>query len=85
MASRTGQVFPSPQSSLKEESLLSPATLDCSPSHSIYSFDPEHAGQSHVKAFSSAESISEMIVGNSGMQAAYCTVIPADWIQCCAS
>lgn len=34
------------------------------------------------KAFSSAESISEMIVGNSGMQAAYCTVIPEDWIPC---
>ena len=48
IASRTSQVLPSPWSSFKEESSLSPATLDSSPSHSIYSFDPERAGQSHA-------------------------------------
>ena len=74
-----------PRASLREESPLSPGHPRCSPSHSIYHLDPEGEGQSHVKAFSGAESVSEMIVGHSGMWAAYCTVIPADRMQCCGS
>lgn len=74
-----------PRASSREESPLGPGHPHCSPGHSIYRLDSEGEGQSHVKAFSSAESISEMIVGHSGMRAAYCTVIPADWMQCCGS
>lgn len=52
---------------------------------SIYTFNPECEEQSHAWAFLSAEFVSEMIVRNSWMLVAYCTVIPEDWIQCCGS
>lgn len=55
------------------------------PTTSIYTFDSECEEQSHAWAFSSAASVSEIIVRNSWMLVADCTVIPEDWIQSCGS